>query len=522
MSPIFESPIQSSQSFEATSPPDEYERLEKEFNEYREEMESKLRSMQRSKSREHEGAEEVRLQFAEYREDMEQQLESVKDSERKLQSALNLITAVVQSKTRQNEELRSELKELKLSQIQRSDGGNTSASTSGSDVETQESRISIAVNGVGVTLNGSRSTKSSRHIDWYHENCVSQSEYDKLLRDFNEFKEQSARRLQGMVSMERGLETNHRNDVIDSNGDRERDRNLNRNRSLSPRRPVRPQWSDNEDHGQYEKYTMRLERSQSLKLLRRSSTSVQSAQSAQSYISTEGTETAGADQFSVSGDTKTSELGDEEPCIGNTVIGNTIIGNTVTVDAITLKDTMESERCGNTGTITPVDASTPLNALNESSSLEVPEYSKTNGWRLSNTSGINLSTASMDHLAKELEKMKVESQRHKYGRISGLLTKFVTTDIRMATVILKEIISHWDSQFISTKSRVDYLRRFDQTLKLVAHTTDLQENSELDPLINRVLDIIEASTESDSMIIRETAVEMRDQEVVKLFMNRRQ
>merc|ERR1712228_556927 len=96
-------------------------------------------------------------------------------------------------------------------------------------------------------------------------------------------------------------------------------------------------------------------------------------------------------------------------------------------------------------------------------------------------------------LEKELEALKSTQQQNKDSkhRISGVLNKFVATDINSATVILKEILKHWDSKYISAKSRVDYLNNLGGILSIIANTMDMsKKNESLDPLVNKVLDII--------------------------------
>ena len=108
----------------------------------------------------------------------------------------------------------------------------------------------------------------------------------------------------------------------------------------------------------------------------------------------------------------------------------------------------------------------------------------------------------------------------KKHRISGVLN-IAAADVNSATLILKEILKQWDSQFISKKSRVEYLNNFVGILKVISNTIDMNEkNIELDPIVKNVLDIIQTTRDSKDESLKKTAVGLCQNDIILQFMMR--
>lgn len=131
-------------------------------------------------------------------------------------------------------------------------------------------------------------------------------------------------------------------------------------------------------------------------------------------------------------------------------------------------------------------------------------------------------TLSTEYLEKELEQLKLKQKtKQKKQRISGILNKFAATDITSATVILKEILKQWDSKFISTNSRLEYLKNFVEILKVFANTMDInKKNEELDPMIKQVLNIMQTCRDSKEESLRNIAGELCQDDIILQFMVR--
>eukprot|EP00484_Ammonia_sp_Unknown_P024722 CAMPEP_0197031066 /NCGR_PEP_ID=MMETSP1384-20130603/10173_1 /TAXON_ID=29189 /ORGANISM="Ammonia sp." /LENGTH=534 /DNA_ID=CAMNT_0042460543 /DNA_START=147 /DNA_END=1751 /DNA_ORIENTATION=+ len=128
---------------------------------------------------------------------------------------------------------------------------------------------------------------------------------------------------------------------------------------------------------------------------------------------------------------------------------------------------------------------------------------------------------STEYLEKELEELrsKQKTKKSKKQRISGMLTKFAANDINSASMILKEMLKQWDSQFISTNSRVDLLKNCVDILKVIGNTMDSStKNEDLDASIKKLMEIIRSSRDSQDSAIASVASELYDEDIVLQFM----
>ncbi len=76
-------------------------------------------------------------------------------------------------------------------------------------------------------------------------------------------------------------------------------------------------------------------------------------------------------------------------------------------------------------------------------------------------------------------------------------------------MILKEILKQWDSRFISTNSRVEYLNNFEGILNIISNKIDMNEkHDDLDPIIKKVIDIIQKCRDSKEESLQKAAAEL--------------